>query len=182
VHCWLCDVLDDDWNIEIPSSNALVIRSRHKAVEVLAGRFESTRRNAPFALINKSNGVDRSEMLIVFLSDIARVGIPLNDLLVVHASQKDVALGWIRVELDAIGQLLIRESLQTLARFRVPKLHLSIEAGRDKALAVVRKGNVSNGLGVAHESSKAFSIVVDVPQLSEGASVKVDQQMLLFLP
>jgi hypothetical protein len=36
VHCWLCNVLDDDRNIEIPSSNALVIRSRHEAVEILA--------------------------------------------------------------------------------------------------------------------------------------------------
>jgi hypothetical protein len=106
-------------------------------------------------------------MLIVLLSDIARVGVPLDDLLVVHASQKDVALCWIRVELDAVGQLLVGEGLQTLARFRVPELHLSIETSRNKALAVVGKGNVSNGLGVAHEGSKAFSIVINVPQLSE---------------
>ena len=52
---WLRNVLDDDRNVEIPCPDSLVI-----------GRGDK-----PAVLVNESNGIDRSKMLVVLLSNFA---------------------------------------------------------------------------------------------------------------
>jgi hypothetical protein len=55
VHIWLGDVFDRDRDVEIPSANSLVIRSCNK----------------PPILVHESDGVDRPQVLIVLLRDLA---------------------------------------------------------------------------------------------------------------
>lgn len=62
VHVWLGDVLDDDWNIVVPGSDTLIVRSRQESTVV----------------VHKGDGVDRTKMLIILLGDLVRIGIVLN--------------------------------------------------------------------------------------------------------
>lgn len=57
VHVRLGYVLDHHWDIEIPCSDSLIVGRRHK----------------PPILVDECDGVYRSEMLIVFLRNLARV-------------------------------------------------------------------------------------------------------------
>ena len=66
VHPRVCHVFDLNRYTEIPHPNGFVITSGHK----------------PPALVNKGNGVHRRQVIIIFLYDVARVQIPLVDLLV----------------------------------------------------------------------------------------------------
>ena len=120
MHIGLCDVLDDDGNIVVPPSNRLVIRCRQE----------------PSIVIDPGNCVDRAQMLVVLLRDLLLSQIVLNrwikvsfvhghtssrqsaaylnDLLILHTSQEDVLLVFIRVELDTVGDLAVRERLYAL--------------------------------------------------------------------
>jgi hypothetical protein len=108
----------------------------------------------------------------------------LNDLLVGHAREEDVVV--VRVELDAIRDLAVRERLLASAcnnqtrqlsepsarkqfrrtRLGIPKLHLSIEGCTEELSTIVVESDVVNGLRVAHERAKTLALVVDVPQLA----------------
>ena len=59
----LGDVLDYHGNIEVPSSYSLIIRCRHK----------------PSILVDEGDGVDRTKMLIVLLSNFARIYVILKE-------------------------------------------------------------------------------------------------------
>jgi len=59
----LGDVLDYHGNIEVPSSYSLIIRCRHK----------------PSVLVDEGDGVDRTKMLIVLLSNFARIYVILKE-------------------------------------------------------------------------------------------------------
>lgn len=125
MHVWLGNVFDDNRNVVVPSSNGLVVRCRQ----------EST------VAVHKSNGVDRSKMLVVCLHNLSlpRVvlvvnadsslaqGTHLNDLLVLHTGHEDVLFVAVRVELDHIWYLPVRERKDAFTRFRVPHLDLSIK-------------------------------------------------------
>ena len=50
----------------------------------------------------------------------------LYDLLVRHPGEEDVLLVLVRVEAHDVRDLAVAESLDALARFRVPELHLTI--------------------------------------------------------
>jgi hypothetical protein len=56
VHVRFSNVLDDYWDIVVPSTYRLVVR----------GGYETT------ILIDESNSVDRSKMLIICLDDLVR--------------------------------------------------------------------------------------------------------------
>ena len=56
------NIFDDNRNVIVPSSNGLVIRRSDK----------------PSIFVYKGNGVDRSEMLIVFLNDFTRIDVVLS--------------------------------------------------------------------------------------------------------
>lgn len=62
MHMWLCDVFDHNRNVKVPCSDRLVVRSGHKSP----------------IFVNECDGVHRSQMLIVFLSDLAAVDIVLT--------------------------------------------------------------------------------------------------------
>ena len=60
---WLGDVLDYHRNIEVPSSYSLIVRCRHKSS----------------ILIDEGDGIDRAQMLIVLLSNFARIYVILKE-------------------------------------------------------------------------------------------------------
>ena len=62
MHVWLCNVLDHNRDVEVPSTDRLVIGSRHKSP----------------VFIDKSDSVDRSQMLIILLSDLTAIDIILT--------------------------------------------------------------------------------------------------------
>ena len=66
VHVWLCNVFDHDGDVEFPSAHTLVVRSGDKASVV----------------IDKGDGVDGTEMLVVLLGHLAAACVELLDLLV----------------------------------------------------------------------------------------------------
>lgn len=61
VHIGLSNVLDNDGNVVVPSSNTLVVRGSDE----------------PSVFVDESDGVDGAEMLVVLLRDLVRVGIVL---------------------------------------------------------------------------------------------------------
>jgi len=63
VHVWFGDVLDDDGNIVVPSSNGLVVRGRDE----------------PTVVVDEGDGVDGSEMLVVLLDDLIGVDVVLEE-------------------------------------------------------------------------------------------------------
>jgi hypothetical protein len=86
------------------------------------------------------------------------------------------------VEADAIWDLAVGKGHDALActttcerllsrrvtgrtRLGIPKLDLLVVAGAEEALAIVRKGDVADGLGMTHKCAQALALVVDVPQL-----------------
>jgi len=120
VHIRLCDVFDHDRNVEVPGSDRFVIGRRHK----------------PSVLVHKGDGIDRSQMLIIFLRDFPRVYIillklagllcivklspHLDDFLVHHAGQENVLLVVVWMESEDMGHFPIGEVFQALACFCVP--------------------------------------------------------------
>ncbi len=99
MHIRFRNILDDHWDIIIPSSNRLIIRSSNK----------------PPILIHPSDRINRSKMLIVFLSDLSGIKIVLYDLFVGHSGEEDVLFGWVRVEFHNVGDFPIRECLKALS-------------------------------------------------------------------
>lgn len=61
VHVRLGDVLDDYWDIVVPCTDRLIVRSSHESP----------------VLVYECDGVDRSKMLVVFLDDFGSVHIIL---------------------------------------------------------------------------------------------------------
>jgi hypothetical protein len=55
VHMRLCDILDYNRDIEVPCANGLVVGCGDKSA----------------IFVNESNGIDRSQMLIILLGDLA---------------------------------------------------------------------------------------------------------------
>lgn len=127
VHMGLSDVLDDNWDIEIPGPNGLVVRCCYK----------------PAVFINEGDSVHRSQVLVVFLRYFSRVyvvliarsagrlrnyrqGTHLNDLFVGHSGKEDVLLIFIGVEPNHVRDFAVAKPLNALASFRIPQLHLAV--------------------------------------------------------
>lgn len=91
MHIGLGNVFDYHRDIVFPSTHRFVVRGGDEA---------------PVA-VYKGNGIDCTQMLIVFLCDAASVTVELDDFLVGVAGQKDILLG--RVEGDAVRDLTGRE-------------------------------------------------------------------------
>jgi len=62
MHVRLGNVLDDDRNVEVPRSDSFIIGGRH----------EST------ILVDEGDRVDRSQVLVILLSDFSRVHVVLQ--------------------------------------------------------------------------------------------------------
>ena len=61
MHVRLCNVLDDDGDIEIPCSNRLVVGSGHESA----------------ILVHKGDRIDRSQMLVIFLRYLTGIDVVL---------------------------------------------------------------------------------------------------------
>lgn len=62
MHVRLCNILDDNRNIKVPCSNGLVVGSRNKSSVV----------------INKGNGIDGAQMLVILLGNLPGIDIVLT--------------------------------------------------------------------------------------------------------
>ena len=136
MHVGLGNVLDNNWNVIIPSSNRFVVGRRHESS----------------ILVDEGNGVDRSQVLVVCLDYLVRscivlcmvvrshrlIEVPthLYDLLVLHTCQEDVLLVGVRMVFDHIGNLAIREGLDALAGLCIPDLDMPIIRGRQELRAL----------------------------------------------
>lgn len=63
VHVRLCDVLDDNRDVEVPGADGLVIGGRHE----------------PPVFVNEGDRVHGSQMLVVFLRYLSRVHVVLQN-------------------------------------------------------------------------------------------------------
>ena len=89
----------------------------------------------------------------------------LNDFLVRTPSHENVLLVIIRVELHTVGNFVVCEAGDALSRLSVPQLDVLVKSSTQKALSVIREGNVTDHLGVANEGSQTVSLIVHVPKL-----------------
>lgn len=62
MHERLSDVLDDNRNVKIPCTDSLVIR----------------RRDEPSILVDESDGIHGTQMLVIFLGDLTSIYVVLN--------------------------------------------------------------------------------------------------------
>jgi hypothetical protein len=62
VHERVGDIFDDDGDVPVPDTDRLVVRGRDE----------------PAVFVDEGDGVDRPEMLVVFLRDLARLGVVLR--------------------------------------------------------------------------------------------------------
>ena len=161
VHVRFCNILDDNGDVIVPSSNGLVVR----------GGDESS------VVIDKGDGVDGSEMLVVSLHNLVCSCIilkgfsraprltHLNDLFVGHSRHEDVLLVGIRVKFDDVRNLSIRKRLHTFAGFRVPYLDMPVIGCREEFGALVVESDVFDGLRMAQERPQTISFLIHIPQL-----------------
>ena len=63
MHMGLCDVFDDNRDVEVPGADGLVVGSCHE----------------PPVLVNERDCVHRSKMLVVFLSNLSRIDVILRE-------------------------------------------------------------------------------------------------------
>lgn len=146
MHVRFGDILDNDWNVVVPSTNRFVVgRSQESTV-----------------LIDESDSVDSAKMLVVCLYNLSCTSIVLpvsgvkgqtylDDLLICHTGQPDILLISIRVERDDIRSLPVRECLDTLSGFCVPHFDISVVGCRKEFIAFIVEGDIFDSLGVAHE-------------------------------
>ena len=149
MHVGLCDKLDDDRDTPLPDPHGLVVRGGHEAP----------------VIVNEGDRVHRAEVLIVLLCDLPSVYVPLDDFLVRAASQEVVLEVLVRVELDAVGDLLVREARDALPGLCVPQLDVLVKAAAQEPLSVIGEAHIAHHLGVANEGSQTVSLIVHVPKL-----------------
>ena len=63
MHVRLCDVLDDNRDVEVPGADGLVVGSCYE----------------PSVLVNEGDCVHRPKVLVVFLGNLSRVDVVLSD-------------------------------------------------------------------------------------------------------
>jgi hypothetical protein len=165
VHVRLGDILDDNWNIIVPTSDGLIVRCRDESSIV----------------VHECNGVDWPKMLIIGLHDLMSSQVILNlgqlhrlkqtyldDLLVLHTREKDVLLVSVWVEFDNIWYLAIRERLYAFSGFGIPEFDMFVVRCRQELGSLVVEGDIFDSLRMSKEGTKAVSLVVDVPKLLTG--------------
>ena len=124
MHVRFSNVLDYDRYIIVPCPDRFIVRSGDK----------------PTIFIDKRNCVDWSQVLVVFLGDVARIhivltaasrlasvvrkqggnGAYLDNLFVRHTSEEDVLFVIVGVEADDVWRLAVTEPLEALTGLGVP--------------------------------------------------------------
>ena len=104
MHVRFGDIFDINGNIPLPDTDRLVI----------------SRRNKSSIVVNKSNGINGSQMAVVFLNYTSRASVPTNDLLIGHTGEEEVGAFLIGIEFYRISDLSIGEPFDALTRLCVP--------------------------------------------------------------
>ena len=104
-------------------------------------------------------------MPIVLLSDLTRSRIEAEDLLVGCSSHEQILLVLLRVEHDAIGNLLVGEFCLHLTGLSVPKFYHAVIRSREELAASSVERHVTNALHVTGIRSDAATSFVELPQL-----------------
>ena len=104
VHVGLRNVLGDNRDAKLPYIDFLVISRAHK----------------PPPMLDKSQRIYRSEMLLVLLNNVFRVGVKLQDFLVGAPSQENVLLILCGMEFDTEGCFPIGKTADNFTCFGVP--------------------------------------------------------------
>ena len=151
VHVRFGNVFDDYWDIVVPSTYRFIV----------GGGYETT------ILIDESNSVDGSEMLIISLDDLVGSQIVLhvslahdtsdltylNDLLVLHTSHEDILLISVGMILDDIRDFTIREYLNTFSSLCIPLFDITIvRCGQEFGSGII-KVDIFDGLRMSKEST-----------------------------
>jgi hypothetical protein len=89
----------------------------------------------------------------------------LYNLLVRHSSKEDILFILVRVKANNVRDFPIAESLDTLARFGIPQLHLTIVRAGNKRSTVIGKCDILYSFYVSVERPKTVSVIIDVPKL-----------------
>lgn len=131
MHVRFRNVLDDDGDIVIPPTYRLVVGRRDEAP----------------ILVDESDGVDWTQVLIIGLNNFVRAQIVLSwsalerasqltthldDLLVLHTGHENVLLIGVRVILDDIWDLAVRKHLDTFTSLGIPLLDIAIVRSRQE--------------------------------------------------
>mmetsp|Transcript_88623 Transcript_88623/g.264350 ORF Transcript_88623/g.264350 Transcript_88623/m.264350 type:complete len:405 (+) Transcript_88623:207-1421(+) len=143
----------------------------HKDLLVVGGGDQT------LAFLAEGHGVDRAEVLVVLLHNGCRVRIPLHRLLVRTAADNDVLLGWVWMDRDAEGRLLVRERRDDLAGLRVPELNVLVVGDAVEPPAVAREVHIAHGLVMSHVGAEALPLVVVVPDLDLPVHAGREQQV-----
>lgn len=183
MHVRLSNVFDHHGNIKIPSSNRLVV----------------WRCNESPIFVHKGYCVDWTEMLIVFLSNLAWIDVVLcnprvnvrvssrirehhlYNLFVRHSSKEDILFVLVRMKANNVRNLPIAESFDTLACFRIPQLHLTIVCAGKKPPTIVGKSDILYGFDMSVERPKTVSMIIYVPKLWRSEVVQKARQVTLDL-
>jgi hypothetical protein len=131
VHIRLRDKLDRDGDAVFPCAQRFVVGCSDKSA----------------VLVDEGDGIDRAEMVIIFLHHLFCARIELHNFFVGHTSEELVWMGG--VEADYVWYLSRREAVQTFAGFGVPKLHVAVVGGGKEMLACGGEGNVGYRFRVA---------------------------------
>ena len=145
------NVFDDYWDIVVPSTYRFIV----------GGGYETT------ILIDESNSVDGSEMLIISLDDLVGSQIVLHvslahdtdnltyldDLLILHTSHEDILLVSIGMILDDIWDFTIREYLNTFSSLCIPLFDITIvRCGQEFGSGIIEV-DIFDGLRMSKEST-----------------------------
>ena len=147
----------DDWDAELPQIDLLVVGCRDE----------------PLAVLDESDAVDRTLMLIVRLDNLAGVSVVLYNLLVAVAGEEDIRAR--RVPDAAERSLLRAKRVDDSTGLRVPEVRHTIEPGREEAATIVLKGNVPHCSGVGVVLVQA-PLAFDVPDAAAAVVASTQQQ------
>ncbi len=104
VHVWLGDEFDGDGDVEFPGSQRFIVGGGDEAA----------------VFVDKGDGVDGLEVVVVFLGHFAGASVVLDDFLVGHAGEEFVGGG--RVGFDGVGDAGCAYAGGAFACFGVPSV------------------------------------------------------------
>lgn len=140
-HVWFGDEFDGYGDAVFPGAEGFVVGGGDEAAVV----------------VDKGDGVDGCQVVVVFLDQFAGAGVELHDLLVGHTGQELVRVFGAGVEADDMGGLACAETSETFAVFGVPELDLAVVGGCEEGGAAGVEVGVRDGLGVAGEGAQQFA-------------------------
>mmetsp|Transcript_1671 Transcript_1671/g.4465 ORF Transcript_1671/g.4465 Transcript_1671/m.4465 type:complete len:464 (-) Transcript_1671:86-1477(-) len=134
MHGGVRDVFDGHSNVPLPYEDLLVVRGGDHLGP------------SPPPLVDKGDGVDGGQMMIVLLGDLSRRGIVRDDLVVGASDHEGIVV--VGIELHHVRHPTIRVGSLDLSRLSIPQSDESIERARQEPRTVVVERDVPHGGGV----------------------------------